>query len=95
MKQVRQAQTTLERLSELVRLQESEIKRLRYIVARYQMKHGDEISDGITNLAESHNFHVQQHPEKTICKIVDHEKLGLDSDFMRIQKIINELNEKQ
>jgi hypothetical protein len=94
MKKVAQAQSTLETLSELVKMQNNEIKRLRYIVARYNMKHGEEVFGGITNLQDTSDFHIQQHPDGVTCKIVDHKKLGMDSDFMRMQKIINSLNEK-
>jgi len=93
MKKVTQAQATLETLSELVKMQNNEIKRLRYIVARYNMEYGEEVFGGITGLPDTHDFHIQQQPEGVTCKIVDHKKLGMDSDFMRMQKIINSLND--
>jgi hypothetical protein len=95
MKKVAQAQSTLETLSELVKMQNNEINRLRYIVARYNMKHGEEIDSSVTNLPDTHDFHVEKNDFQAICKIIDHKKLGFDSSFMRMQKIINSLNEKQ
>jgi hypothetical protein len=95
MKKVTQAINTLETLFELVKIQNNEINRLRYIVARYNMKHGEEVFAGITELPETSDFHIQQHSLGVTCKIVDYKKVGIDSDFMRMQKIINSLNEKQ
>jgi hypothetical protein len=94
MKKVTQSINTLEVLSELVKLQNNEIKRLRYIVARYHMKHGEDVFAGITELPETSDFHIQQRTNGVNCKIVDYKKVGIDSDFMRMQKIINSLNEK-
>ena len=95
MKKVTQAINTIEALADLTHMQNNEIKRLRYIVARYHVKHGEEVFGGITDLPDTHDFHITQRTNGVNCKIVDYKKVGIDSDFMRIQKIINSLNEKQ
>jgi ABC-type transporter Mla subunit MlaD len=95
MKKVTQALNTLEALADLTHMQHKEINRLRYIVARYNMKHGEEILGGSMIFNDSQDFHLDSNTDRFLCKIVDHKKLGIDSDFMRIQKIINSLNEKQ
>ncbi len=94
MKKVRQALNTLEALSDLVQMQDNEIKRLRYIVARYHTKQGEGVSDGIINLPDTHDFDVRKYDDSANCVIIDYKKLGVDSNYMRIQKIINSLNEK-
>jgi hypothetical protein len=95
MKKVTQALNTLEALADLTHMQHNEINRLRYIVARYNMKHGEDVFGGITDFPDTHDFHIQQHPEGVTCKIIDLKDLGIDSDFMRMHKIINWLNEKK
>jgi ABC-type transporter Mla subunit MlaD len=94
MKKVTQALNTLQTLSELVKMQHNEINRLRYIVARYNAKHGEEILGGSMIFNDSQDFQLDSNTDRFLCKIVDHKELGIDSDFMSIQKIINSLNEK-
>ena len=96
MKKVTQAKNTIETLSELVELQNIEIDYLRYIVHRYETKHGSEIARNIEPLPEHISFTIpiSAKYEKLICKRIDYKAIGLESNFMRIQKIINSLNEK-
>ena len=94
MKKITQAQSTLQTLSELVKMQNNEIKRLRYIIARYNMKYGEDILGGSMIFNDSKDFHLDSNTNRLLCKIIDHNKLGIDSDFMKIQEIINSLNEK-
>jgi hypothetical protein len=96
MKKVTQAQSTLETLSELVKMQNNEIDYLRYIVHRYETKHGSEIARNIAPLPEHIGFSIpiSTKDEKLMCKRIDYKAIGLESNYMRIQKIINSLNEK-
>jgi hypothetical protein len=96
MKKVTQAINTLETLSELVKIQHIEIDYLRHIVHRYETKHGSEIARNISPLPEHVSFSIpiSTKYEKLMCKRIDYKAIGLESNYMRIQKIINTLNEK-
>jgi hypothetical protein len=95
MKKATQAKNTIELLSELVELQNIEIKCLRSIVHRYENKHGSEVARNIEPLAEHIGFSIpiSTKYEKLICKRIDYKAIGIESNYMIIQKIINSLNE--
>ena len=96
MKKVTQAINTLHELSELVKMQNNEIENLRYIVHRYETKHGSEIARNIEPLPEhvSFSIDISKKDEKLMCKRIDFKAIGLKSNYMMIQKIINSLNIK-
>ena len=97
MKKATKAIDTIQSMVDLIRMQESEIDKLRYIVARYHAKYGEEVERDIDVLTPNIDFRMslssQKEPLK--CKKIDFANLAIRSHYMRMQKIINELNENE
>ncbi len=79
----------LEDLPHLIRKMENEIELLRNINYRYFLKYGEEVKSGVIYTPENVSFDMYGTKEEVKCRIIEHDKLGLTSDYQQIKEQIN------
>ena len=92
MKKLAEQKQTLDDVSELIRNMESEINRQRYIIYRYYEMHGELVENGMLDLPDNISFGLFTTNERELkCRMLDNDKLGMESKHQRIIKGINKL----
>lgn len=95
--QQRQDSTKVE---ELILKMQSEIEQLRMINYRYCLKHGNSIKGGFVSLPSNYSFRITVSDDKkdedgnnlAFCSVIEYDKLGMESDYQKILKGINDLS---
>lgn len=91
MEKLTQQRKILLDLENLIDKMESEIESLRNINYRYYIKNGEEIQDGVVVVPEYISFYIEEVDGKTLCRVIDHESLGIESNYQKIKKELNKL----
>lgn len=97
MKALNEQKKLLDDLGRLIDRMSSEIELLRSIVNRYNLKYGKEIQPGYLKIHENISFDIygtidDKNDELAYCKVTDHEKIGIESNYQGIRKEIERLN---
>lgn len=89
MKKLNEQKQFIEDLGNLINKMEIEIELLRNINYRYFLMHGNKIQNGVISAPKNISFNIYGGIKDTQCKIVDHEKLGITSNYQQIKKQID------
>ena len=92
MKKIIKSKEVLEKTERLINLMKSEIETLRNINYRYYLKYGCPIKSGFVNIEDNISFSIGINQKNRVnCNILNHDNLGLASNYQNILKKIDEL----
>lgn len=91
MNKLKENKQILEDAEMLIRMLNDEVNRLRNIVARYHLRHGQYIQTGRVMIDESIDFMLDGDVRNLQVSCVDCDKLGIKSNFQKIQELNNKL----
>jgi len=91
MKKLRESVNTLKEVEELLGMMSQEIYTLRNIVARYHLKYGEDIKDGVLEVPDTISFDIKSDDDGCYCVVHDYENLRITSNYKRILTKIDKL----
>jgi hypothetical protein len=93
MKAINDQIKVLQDLAELIRNMEVEIELLRNITLRYYLHYGSQVQNGKISVPENISFSLSGDVDGSVqCKITDHNKVGMESNYNRIKNEIQSLS---
>ena len=93
MKEINEQIKTLQYLAELIRQMDAEIELLRNITFRYYLHYGGQVQNGEISVPENISFSLSGDVYGSVeCKITDHNKVGMESNYNRIKHKIQRLS---
>lgn len=91
MKKIDEQIKQLHEIQYLILKMEEEIELLRNINYRYYLMHGNNIKEGVVNVPNNISFSLSGDITDTKCQIIQHDKLGITSNYLIIKETINKI----
>lgn len=93
MRALNEQKQLLQDLDYLVNKMQSEIELLRNINYRYYLMHGNKVQNGLITVPENISFDVSGEIDGDVqCRMIDHEKINLESNYQKIKSEIRRLS---
>ena len=93
MRALNEQKQLLQDLDYLINKMEKEIELLRNINYRYYLMHGNKVQNGLIKVPENISFDISGDIDGDIlCRIIDHEKINLESNYKEIKSEIRRLS---
>ena len=94
MKAIKQQQRVLQDVEELISMMYEEINLLRNIALRYHLQHGFVVKEGEVVVPNEVSFDLNvSSDDSVVCKVIDHDFLGVTSRYQKILKSLSTLNQ--
>ena len=92
MKKINEQRELLQDLEHLITKMHHEIELLRNINYRYFLMHGEKIQSDKVFVPDNLSFNISLDKNLDVeCKVIDHEKIKIDSPYQQIQEEIKKL----
>jgi len=93
MRALNEQKQLLQDLDYLLNKMEQEIELLRNINYRYYLMHGNKVQNGLITVPENISFDISGKIDGDVqCRMIDHEKINLESNYQKIKSEIRRLS---